>query len=92
VGLTKNLDLTGLQKTGLAFSAEEWHPGIKRFTTELPSLVDTLAQEGSPEGIFPAHMVQSYARARHGVDLSLAQCLDWNGRYSTRNPFAALAI
>jgi hypothetical protein len=60
VGLTKQLDLPELQKSGLVCSAGQWHLGIKRFTTDLHVLVEALAQEAeNTEGVLAGRMASS---------------------------------
>jgi hypothetical protein len=46
IDVAKKLHLSEIQKTGMAFSTGQWHPGVKRFGTDLPGLVETLRQEG----------------------------------------------
>lgn len=46
-----DLDIPKLQEVGLYFSTGHQHPGIERFTSDLPRLVKTLAGL-SVKGIF----------------------------------------
>jgi hypothetical protein len=45
IDLAKQLDLPGLLKCAVTFSTGQWHPGFRRFLTDMQPLADSLSLE-----------------------------------------------